>query len=290
MKHWKKVIVALLALALALTFAACTKTPGEDATTTTTRDAASAANGDPSTALPTDTTDEPTGDPSASNTTTTDGTTGDSPSSTNATSQTKTDAYKVFNDAVAKGKPTKAVYNRIATAVVFDVGTGIANNFVNDYATPEVIAMQNGSNLTANAGVFTTISASDCSSAEIKDNGSSYSVTFKLKSAQVAATSKPAKNGYMYFMDATEVKAAFSLANNTIPMSDSGTISLSKGVLSADVNKATGKLTAAKLTLTETYNGKMDLESIEGSASIIKYLHDNPTGTFTYDLTVNYSF
>lgn len=206
---------------------------------------------------------------------------------------TSIDAVSLFNNAVNAGKPTGAKYNVTATDASFKCSKSEFESFISSTFTKDDIAKQNSTNLTANHSVFTNISASDCSSVTANDNGSSYTVTLRLKSVTLPASSAPAKNGYMYFMNSADTSNIVHKANAKITFMKNGSISLSNGVITATIDKASGKFTSCKLDLNEVYYDQIYVKDIlaEAPSFIVNIIGDATLhGTFSYKLSVTYSF
>ncbi len=224
------------------------------------------------------------------------------PGSGNSTQKTSTssggqatsaDAVTVFNNAVNAGKPTSAKYNVTATDASFKSSKSALESVISSAFTKDDVVKQNSTNLTANHSAFTNISASDCSSVSIKDNGSSYTVVLNLKSVTLSATASPAKNGYMYFMNNADTTSVVQKANAKIIFMKNGTISLSNGIITATIDKASGKFTSCKLDLNEAYYDQIYIKDLLADApSVVVSLIGDATlhGTFSYKLSVTYSF
>lgn len=208
-------------------------------------------------------------------------------------SSSSADAISVFNAAVNSGRPSGARYNLTATDATFKSSKSALDSIFSSAFTKDDVAKQNASNLTANHSAFTTISASDCSSTKITDNGSSYTVTLMLKNVSLPASAFPAKNGYLYFLNSTEVTATVHKANSKITFMKNGTISLSNGVITATVDKSSGKFTSCKLDLNEVYYDEIYLKDLlaDAPSAIVGIIGDATLhGTFSYKLSVTYSF
>lgn len=272
----KKVLALILTLSLLFCFAACGKTDIDETTTTlptTTQ---------PTTVPTTIPTTVPTTVPTTLPTTETTAVT--------TTQPAPTDALSVFNNALLISKPVSATYDRTAITGEFESGNSAFDSFLNGFIGEETLTPQNAVGLPADAAAFTAITADSISSSNLADNGTAYALTFNLNSIQVSATDKPAKGGYMYFMDGNEAMSAIQKANAQIIMTNTGTVSLSGGILTANIDKATGKFTSAKLTLKEIYHDDIDLSKFEIPALMASLIPERVSGTFEYNLSVNYTF
>ncbi len=102
------------------------------------------------------------------------------------------------------------------------------------------------------------VNASDVSSATCKESGNNYVFTINLKTKKLDVNSaKHGDGGYSYFIDkaeATTVVAsmlkAFSLPGSATIKG--GTVTLSKGVIVATVNKSTGKISKVNFSFSES--------------------------------------
>ena len=268
----KKVLALILTLSLLFCFAACGKTDIDETaatlptTTQPTTIPTTASTAAPTTLPTTETTAEQTTQPMP------------------------TDAISVFNNALLNGSPVRASYDRTAITGKFETGDSKADEFLNGFIGSETLTPQNAVGLPADAAAFTAITADSISSSNLADNGTAYALTFNLNSIQVSATDKPAKGGYMYFMDGNEAMSAIQKANAQIIMTNTGTVSLSGGILTANIDKATGKFTSAKLTLKEIYHDDIDLSKFEIPALMASLIPERVSGTFEYNLSVNYTF
>ena len=94
----------------------------------------------------------------------------------------------------------------------------------------------------------------------------------------------------MYFMDGNEATSAIQKANDQIVMKNIGTVSLSNGILTVNIDKSNNRIVSAKLTLKEVYHDDIDLSMFEIPAMIASLIPEKISGTFEYNLTVNYNF
>ncbi len=276
----KKAIALILVFILLFCFAACGKTDNDETTTTlptTTQ---------PSTVLTTTPTTTPTTDSTAAPTTLPATETTAEPT----TQPIPTDAISVFNNALLNGSPVRASYDRTAITGKFETGDSKADEFLNGFIGSETLTPQNAVGLPADVSAFTSIYAENISSSNISDNGTTCVLTFNLNNIQVSATDKPAKGGYMYFMDGNEATSAIQKANDQIVMKNIGTVSLSNGILTVNIDKSNNRIVSAKLTLKEVYHDDIDLSMFEVPAMMASLIPEKISGTFEYNLTVNYNF
>ena len=276
----KKAIALILVFILLFCFAACGKTDNDETTTTlptTTQ---------PSTVLTTTPTTTPTTDSTAAPTTLPATETTAEPT----TQPMPTDAISVFNNALLNGSPVRASYDRTAITGKFETGNSKFDEFLNGFIGSETLTPQNAVGLPADVSAFTSIYAENISSSNISDNGTTCVLTFNLNNIQVSATDKPAKGGYMYFMDGNESTSAIQKANDQIVMKNIGTVSLSNGILTVNIDKSNNRIVSAKLTLKEVYHDDIDLSMFEVPAMIASLIPERISGTFEYNLTVNYNF
>ena len=264
----KKVLAFILTLSLLFCFAACGKTDIDETAATL-----------PTTTQPTTIpTTVPTTLPATETTAVT------------TTQHTPTDALSVFNNALLISKPVSATYDRTAITGKFETGDSKADEFLNGFIGSETLTPQNAVGLPADVSAFTSIYAENISSSNISDNGTTCVLTFNLNNIQVSATDKPAKGGYMYFMDGNEATSAIQKANDQIVMKNIGTVSLSNGILTVNIDKSNNRIVSAKLTLKEVYHDDIDLSMFEIPAMIASLIPEKISGTFEYNLTVNYNF
>ena len=276
----KKILALILTLSLLLCFAACGKTDIDETTTTipTTTQPSTVSTTTPTTTPTTASTAAPTTLPTTE--TTAEPTTQPMP----------TDAISVFNNALLNGSPVSASYDRTAITGNFETGNSKFDEFLNGFIGSETLTPQNAVGLPADVSAFTSIYAENISSSNISDNGTTYDLTFNLNNIQVSATDKPAKGGYMYFMDGNGVTSAIQKANDQIVMKNIGTASLSNGILTVNIDKSSNRIVSAKLTLKEVYHDEIDLSKFEIPAMLASIIPEKISGTFEYDLTVNYNF
>ena len=272
----KKVLALILTLSLLFCFAACGKTDIDETTTTL-----------PTTTQPTTVpTTIPTTVPTTLSTTlpTTETT------AVTTTQPAPTDALSVFNNALLISKPVSATYDRTAITGKFETGDSKADKFLNGFIGSETLTPQNAVGLPADVSAFTSIYAENISSSNISDNGTTYVLTFNLNNIQVSSTDKPAKGGYMYFMDGNEATSAIQKANDQIVMKNIGTVSLSNGILTVNIDKSNNRIVSAKLTLKEVYHDDIDLSMFEIPAMMASLIPEKISSSFEYSLTVNYTF
>ena len=219
------------------------------------------------------------------------GSSGSNNSGSSGISASSQDGITLFNDAVSVGKPTKCTYDIANAAMKTD------NDKLNGISDLSAAAGQNSTGNNGNASCFTTVSADDVSQCTVNDNGSAYTITIKLKTAKLPVNAKPAQKGYEYFMDADTCMKAVNTVNNQMKTKRNGNITLSEGTITATVDKASGKMTACKLTLHEMYFDELDIDELLANAPsvIANILKNNMSanglwGTFDYNLTVNYTF
>ena len=115
------------------------------------------------------------------------------------------------------------------------------------------------------------------------DNGTQYTVTLKLNAVELSIGAVPPQNGYPFFMDAAAVEAQVSKVNDKLEYKNDGSISLSGGTLTAAIDKATGKMISATLTLSEVCKDGISMGSIGNLLGL-----SSLTGEFHYDITVQY--
>ena len=268
----KKVLALILTLSLLFCFAACGKTDIDETTTTL-----------PTTTQPTTVpTTIPTTVPTTLPTTETTAVT--------TTQPAPTDALSVFNNALLISKPVSATYDRTAITGKFETGNSKTDEFLNGFIGSETLTPQNAVGLPADVSAFTSIYEENISSSNISDNGTTCVLTFNLNNIQVSATDKPAKGGYMYFMDGNEATSAIQKANDQIVMKNIGTVSLSNGILTVNIDKSNNRIVSAKLTLKEVYHDDIDLSMFEIPTMMASLIPERISGTFEYNLSVNYTF
>ena len=219
------------------------------------------------------------------------GSSGSDNSGNSGSSTSSQDGITLFNDAVSAGKPTKCTYDIANAAMKTD------NEKLNGISDLSAAAGQNSTGNNGNASCFTALSADDVSQCTVNDNGSAYTITIKLKTAKLPVNAKPAQKGYEYFMDADTCMKTVNTVNDQMITKRNGNITLSEGTITATVDKASGKMTACKLTLHEMYFDELDIDELLANAPsvIANILKKNMSanglwGTFDYDLIVNYSF
>ena len=94
----------------------------------------------------------------------------------------------------------------------------------------------------------------------------------------------------MYFMDGNGVTSAIQKANDQIVMKNIGTASLSNGILTVNIDKSSNRIVSAKLTLKEVYHDDIDLSMFEIPTMMASLIPERISGTFEYNLSVNYTF
>lgn len=268
----KKAIVLILVFILIFCFAACGKSDNDETTTT----------------LPTTT--QPTTIPTTAPTTASTTLPSTETTAVTSTQPIPIDAISVFNNALLNGRPVSASYDRTAITGKFETGNSKTDEFLNGFIGSETLTPQNAVGLPADVSAFTSIYEENISSSNISDNGTTCVLTFNLNNIQVSATDKPAKGGYMYFMDGNEATSAIQKANDQIVMKNIGTVSLLNGILTVNIDKSNNRIVSAKLTLKEVYHDDIDLSMFEIPAMIASLIPEKISGTFEYNLTINYNF
>ncbi|MGN1418187.1 MAG: hypothetical protein ACI4W6_02550 [Acutalibacteraceae bacterium] len=206
------------------------------------------------------------------------------------TAQTVVDPMRVFNDAAAISVPVSATYDRTAVTGSFESGNNRFDSFLNSFIGEETLTPQNGASLPAAVSALSALTADCIASSDITDNGTSWSLTFNLQDTQVPSGDKPSKGGYVFYMDGNEAMTAIQKANDQIFMKNEGTIRLSDGILTATVDKSSGKLTSVQLRCKEVYQDNIDLSKFDIPSMMASLIPDSVSATFEYDLTVNCTF
>lgn len=265
-----KTIILFVAIAMLFSFSACGKSGNTESSDTTTVSSTAAS----TTAYITITTTQPITVPITDST----------------TAQTTVDPLSVFNNAAAISVPVSATYDRTAVTGSFASGNNRFDSFLNSYIGEETLTPQNGTGLPAAVSALSALTADCIASSDIKDNGTSWAVTFNLKDTQAPSGDKPSKGGYVYYMDGNEAMTAIQKANDQIFMKNEGTIRLSDGILTATVDKSSGKLTSAQLRCKEVYQDNIDMSKFDIPSMMASLIPDSVSGTFEYNLTVNCTF
>lgn len=188
-----------------------------------------------------------------------------------------TDALTVFNQASKKAAFRSATYSATMTDIVFS--SSLIERFFDKNEAMSTCAIQDA----AAPGKFTQIKAGDISSSEITEDGETLKVTLKLKSAGLPIDAEPPQNGYPFFMDASSVQTQVAKVNDKLEYKNDGSISLSDGVLTALIDKSTGNIVSATLTLKENCSDGISMGSIGNLLGLSQL-----TGEFHYDITVQY--
>lgn len=198
------------------------------------------------------------------------------------------DALIAFNNAVSISS-CSASYSVSGSKASFDP------DFLNSFFTDEDIAKQNVKNQKITDSKITEINSSDIESADIKESGNEFVTTIKLKDVSVPASSKTTQKGYIWFMDTAAVTEKIHIVNPELDLKSQGTIALKNGIITAAVSKETGKFTSLKITLDESVNDQVRMESLQSKIeSLPKIVRDKlPSeiyGTFDYSISVTYKF
>ena len=226
---------------------------------------------DTTTSAPTDTQTQTTEAPTTAAPTT------EPPTTAAPTTEAPADALTLYNQAAASASFASASYSATMTDIVFS--SSLIERFFDKNEAMNTCAV-------ANASVPETlaqITAADCISAEMTDNGTQYTVTLKLNAVELSIGAVPPQNGYPFFMDAAAVEAQVSKVNDKLEYKNDGSISLSGGTLTAAIDKATGKMISATLTLSEVCKDGISMGSIGNLLGL-----SSLTGEFHYDITVQY--
>lgn len=265
-----KTIILFVAIAMLFSFSACGKSGNTESSDTTTVSSTAAS----TTAYITITTTQPITVPITDST----------------TAQTTVDPLSVFNNAVAISVPVRATYNRTAVTGKFESGNDKCDSFLNGFIGEETLTPQNGTGLSADISTLTAMTPDCFTSSDITENATASYLTFNLSNIQVPSNDKPPKGGYVFYMDGSEAMSAIQKANEQVVMKNEGTISLSDGILTATVDKSTGKFISIKLQFKEVYQDNIDMSKYNIPSIMASMIPDSISGTFEYDLTVNYIF
>ncbi|MBR3620001.1 MAG: hypothetical protein IKN56_00725 [Clostridia bacterium] len=202
------------------------------------------------------------------------------------------DPYEVFNKAVLLCTAKSQTYDRTAGSAVF------TPDVLNSFFEESDIQKQTAKGITGTPALA-EISKSDCSGEKLTDNGDTVTVVFNLKSAKIPAASKPAQKGYLFFMDSDEVLKSVHIVNPDLVYEKSGEITLSNGVVTAVINKDSGKFQSLTVKLHESYYDEVSKSFIDAKFSsapaliknaVSKYVKDGIYSTFDYDIVANYKF
>ena len=193
------------------------------------------------------------------------------------TTEAPIDALTLYNQAAAAASFDSASYSATMTDIVFS--SSLIERFFDKNEAMNTCTVADASA----PGTLTQITAADCASAEMTDNGTQYTVTLKLNAAELSIGAVPPQNGYPFFMDAAAVEAQVSKVNDKLEYKNDGSITLSGGTLTAVIDKATGRMTSVTLTLTEVCKDGISMGSIGNLLGL-----SSLTGEFHYDITVQY--
>lgn len=177
-------------------------------------------------------------------------------------------AVALYNDAVAKsGFTTANVQLKWGGS---DTTAGELNKLSGGKVQPE---FEQPYSKSATPG---SINAGDVSSVSSADNGDSITMTIKLNN-HTDVKGSGAKYGdlsYPYFITYADANELVSRCGNAAGLSgielveDSATCDLSNGVITATVDKASGKMTALSVSLDETVKGKAKVAILKVTAEI----------------------
>ena len=193
------------------------------------------------------------------------------------TTEAPIDALTLYNQAAAAASFASANYSATMTDIVFS--SSLIERFFDKNEAMNTCTVADASA----PGTLTQITAADCASAEMTDNGTQYTVTLKLNAVELSISAVPPQNGYPFFMDAAAVEAQVSKVNDKLEYKNDGSIALSDGTLTAVIDKATGRMTSVTLTLTEVCKDGISMGSIGNLLGL-----SSLTGEFHYDITVQY--
>lgn len=164
------------------------------------------------------------------------------------------EVVSLYNSAVAKSGFTKGNLQRTwvdSKALGQELNTVSGGQVKPLFEKPETISVTPGS-----------ISEGDISQAGAKSQGNSIILTIKLKNVTAGPSDQHGFRSYPYFITASEAAALVnSIAVNALNLDitfiqEGSSFALSNGILTATVDKSTGKMTALNFTFDEEVNGK----------------------------------
>ena len=210
----------------------------------------------------------------------------------NSTESVSSDPYDVFNKAVMLSTATSLTYNRTAGKASF------TPNVINTFFDETDIAKQTSTGLTYTP-VLAGISKEDCVGESMTDSGETVTLVFNLKSVTVPASSSPAQNGYIFFMDSDMVLDAVHIVIQELVYEKNGEITLTDGVITAVIDKTSDTFRSLSIRLHESYYDEVSKSFLENKLAsapsfirsvVEKYMKDGIYSTFDYDMTANYGF
>lgn len=167
---------------------------------------------------------------------------------------------KLYNEALAKAKCSSANVNRSLNSATI-IGIPL-DSFTNPKGGVSKMFAEGSGNTAAK---LSALAAGDVASYTVAENGNTYVMTFKLKdSTKNNQTAKLGKGGFMYYFTLDEVEKVVMQIGHAIGgdyfdvqvYKDQSTFDLKNGVFTVTVDKTTGKMTAAKLSLVQNIVGK----------------------------------
>lgn len=153
------------------------------------------------------------------------------------------EAYDIFAAAVEKnGVPSSAKMTYTMDSCKYNVD--IFNSFV-----PETLV---SGELDAQIIAFAALSVGTCSEATVTDNGDSYELSFKLRSAG-PGLDKKCIGGYMNILPFETCAASVAEINPNLTMLQTGYFDLSDGTIAAVVDKQSGEFISVTLSFSQLY-------------------------------------
>lgn len=271
-KNLAKLIALMMALVLVFSFAACGGNDEEPTTTSAENEVITEDAATPGETGDTAASDE-TGDtaaPGETDNTAAPGETSktDTPSTGGvAVPNTKEEAVKLYNDALAKVSSTKGNVTRKLTKKDLTI-VGDLDKLTNGEASKQFAA--GGGNL---AGAkLSSLSASSVSNYSKTTSGNNIVMTFTLNTLSGGTNLKHGNGGYMYFLTMDEIDSVVNQIGKSIGgdgfnvniKKDKSSISLENGKLVVTVDKTTGKMSSAVLSFKEVIVGKCTTSLVPG--------------------------
>lgn len=182
-----------------------------------------------------------------------------------------------YNAAVKKISKVSTSYTRKITSG----SVSVVNLTLTEQKYADVIN-RNNVKLSGNDASLKALSTSDVSSAACTENGNNYTLTISLKTKTGADNAiKSGAGGYLYFAELAEISSTVGDVGKVLGVSgitvETAKITLSNGKLTVTADKASGKISKAVLTFTE---------SVDATA---KYMFIKPAAKLNVNFTVNYT-